>query len=167
MFCKGALITGESNIFFDRYSSVPFAPRSLVSANPSEKFYLSFFLQEGPVSENTRKLPGILNIYSKKLSLLWKRKSSCKNNRKGLQKCFAKTTKNSCKNICKHCHLWKNSFVCLRKTSLLVGSEILNILNFDSFSWLILSSSSSGTAISKTILMRLFPNSPCLMYYCC
>lgn len=47
MFCKGALITGEGNIFFDRYSSVPFAPRSLVSANPSEKFYLSFFLQEG------------------------------------------------------------------------------------------------------------------------
>ena len=67
-------------------SSVTFAPKSLVSGNFLEKFYLLFLPLESAIPENTRTLSGILNVYSKtKLNMLGKRKCSYKSNIEELQ----------------------------------------------------------------------------------
>ena len=42
LFCKGTFVIVQNNLFFGMCFSVPFLPRSLVSARFSRKFYLLF-----------------------------------------------------------------------------------------------------------------------------
>ena len=93
MFCKSKVIVGESNFFFRKHPSISFVPRSLVSADSSRKFYLSFLPLGSLFSEIQEYFLEHWISTLRKLSLLWKRTCSSKNNRKGLQKCLQKTTK--------------------------------------------------------------------------
>ena len=66
LFWQAVFVDGESNIFFGMCTFVPFALRSLVSANSPGKFYLASPLRSTiPVTDNGRILSGILNNYSK------------------------------------------------------------------------------------------------------
>lgn len=88
LFCKSTFAIQESDLLFSMCSSVPSPRRSLVHTDSPGKFYRLFLSPGSTTLQKTRILSGILiwmSILKQEVSLLGKRKCSCKNNRKDLQ----------------------------------------------------------------------------------